>query len=386
MMVELKSKRWLIAGALLAAAVAAVVIWQRWPKDDLGDGFTSGNGRIEATEYDIATKQAGRIAKVLVAEGDMVKAGQLLVEMDTAELESDLRQAEAALRQAREDKNQALALVTQRESDIRQARAAVNQRESEIKQVRAAIAQRESELALAQKEYSRAQALIDKDFISREQFDQEFSRAKSAAAALAQEQAKQQAAEAALASEQARQQSADAVLKGAQIQIAQREAAIDASLARIEKIKTLIADGMLKSPIAGRVLYRLAEPGEVLAAGGKVLTVLELTDVYMTIFLPTAFAGRIAVGAQARIILDAVPQYVIPASVSFVAARSQFTPKEVETKSEREKLMFRLKVKIDPDLLKKHIEKVRTGLPGVAYVRLDIAAPWPDHLQVKLPS
>ena len=386
MMVELKSKRWLIAGALLAAAVAALVIWQRWPKDELGDGFASGNGRIEATEYDIATKQAGRIAKVLVAEGDMVKAGQLLVEMDTAELESDLRQAEAALRQAREDKNQALALVTQRESDIRQARAAVNQRESEIKQVRAAIAQRESELALAQKEYSRAQALIDKDFISREQFDQEFSRSKSAAAALAQEQAREQAAEAALASELARQQSADAVLKGAQIQIAQRDAAIDASLARIEKIKTLIADGMLKSPIAGRVLYRLAESGEVLAAGGKVLTVLELTDVYMTIFLPTAFAGRIAVGAQARIILDAVPQYVIPASVSFVAARSQFTPKEVETKSEREKPMFRLKVKIDPDLLKKHIEKVRTGLPGVAYVRLDTVAPWPDHLQVKLPS
>ncbi|HEX6769058.1 MAG TPA: biotin/lipoyl-binding protein, partial [Candidatus Binatia bacterium] len=126
-MAEMKSRPWLIAGALLAAAIAAVVIWQRWPKDELGDGFASGNGRIEATEYDIATKQAGRIAKVLVAEGDMVKAGQLLVAMDTGELESDLRQAEAALRQAREDKNQALALVTQRESDIRQARAAVNQ-------------------------------------------------------------------------------------------------------------------------------------------------------------------------------------------------------------------------------------------------------------------
>lgn len=385
MMVELKSKRWPIAGALLAAAIAAVVIWQRWPKDDLGDGFASGNGRIEATEYDIATKQAGRIAKVLVAEGDMVQAGQLLVEMDTAELESDLRQAEAALRQAREDKNQALALVTQRESDIRQARAAVNQRESEIKQVRAAIAQRESELALAQKEYSRAQALIDKDFISREQFDQEFSRAKSAAAALSQEQAREQAAEAALASELARQQSADAVLKGAQIQIAQRDAAIDASLARIEKIKTLIADGMLKSPIAGRVLYRLAEPAEVLAAGGKVLTVLELTDVYMTIFLPTALAGRITVGSEARIVLDAAPQYVIPATISFVAARAQFTPKDVETRTEREKLMFRVKVKINPELLTKYREQVKTGLPGVAYVRLNGGAVWPEHLRVMLP-
>ena len=385
-MAELNAKRWLIAGLLLAAAIAAVVIWQRWPESGLGDGFASGNGRIEATEYDIATKQAGRIAKVLVAEGDMVKVGQLLVEMDTAELETDLRQAEAGLRQAREDKNQALAVVTQRESDIRQASAAVNQRESEIKQVRAAIAQRESELALAQIDYARAQTLIDQDFISRQQFDQEQSRIKSVGAALAQEQARLQAAEAALLSEQARQQSADAVLKGAQVQIAQRDAAIDASIARIEKIKTLIADNIIKSPIAGRVLYRLAEPGEVLAAAGKVLTVLELTDVYMTIFLPTALAGRIAVGSEARIILDAVPQYVIPATVSFVAARAQFTPKDVETRTEREKLMFRVKVRIDPELLTKYRDQVKTGLPGVAYVRLNAGALWPEHLRVQLPK
>ena len=385
-MAEMNSKPWLIAGALLVAVIGAVVIWQRWPRNELGDGFASGNGRIEATEYDIATKQAGRIAKVLVAEGDMVKAGQLLVEMDSAELATDLRHAEAALRQAREDKNQALSIVTQRESDIRQARAAVNQRESEITQVRAAIAQRESELALAQKQYARAQTLIEKDFISREQFDQEFSRTKSAVAALAEEQARLQAAEAALLSEQARQQSADAVLKGAQIQISQREAAIDASLASIEKIKTLIADNLIKSPIAGRVLYRLAEPGEVLAAGGKVLTVLELTDVYMTIFLPTALAGLIAVGSEARIILDAVPQYVIPATVSFVAARAQFTPKDVETRTEREKLMFRVKVRIDPELLAKYRDQVKTGLPGIAYVRLNAGAAWPEHLRVKLPQ
>jgi HlyD family secretion protein len=142
---------------------------------------------------------------------------------------------------------------------------------------------------------------------------------------------------------------------------------------------------MLKSPIRGRVLYRLAEPGEVLAAGGKVLTVLDLSDVYMTIFLPTGLAGRIAIAAEARIILDAAPQYVIPATVSFVAPRSQFTPKEVETKTEREKLMFRVKVKIDPELLQKYLEKVKTGLPGVAYVRLDAGTPWPQHLNIKLP-
>ena len=385
-MAETNSKIWLIVGVLVIAAIAALVIWQRWPKNGLGEGFASGNGRIEATEYDIATKQPGRIAKVLVAEGDMVQAGQILVELDTTELATDLRQAEAALRQAREDKNQALAVVTQRESDIHQARAAVNQRESDINQVRAAIAQRESELTMAEKDFERSRTLVSEDFIAREEFDQDYTRKRSAESALAQEQARAQSAQAALALEQARQHSAEAALKAAQIEVAQRDAAIEGAEAKIEKIKTIIADSILKAPISGRVLYRLAEPGEVLAAGGKVLTVLELTDVYMTIFLPTAFAGRIIVGSEARIVLDAVPQYVIPSTISFVAARAQFTPKDVETRTEREKLMFRIKVRIDPELLTKYRDQVKTGLPGVAYVRLNANAAWPEQLQVRLPK
>ena len=384
-MADRSSKKWLIAGAFVVAAIVAGLWWFGRQKAELPAAFAFGNGRIEAVEYDIATKQPGRIAKVRVAEGDMVQAGQILVEMDTAELESDLRQAEAVLRQAREDKNQALAAVSQRESDIRQTRASIGQRESEIKQARAAVSQRESELALAINEFERAQALVVKDFIAKEQFDQAYSRKRTAEAALGQEQARKLAAEATLALEQARQQSAEAALRGAQIQVAQRDAAIEADEAKIEKLKTILADAVLKSPIQGRVLYRLAEPGEVLPAAGKVLTVIELTDVYMTIFLPTSLAGRLSIGAEARIIIDAVPQYVIPATVSFVAPRSQFTPKEVETRTEREKLMFRIKVKIDPELLQKHVEKVKSGLPGVAYVRLNASAAWPEQLQVRLP-
>jgi HlyD family secretion protein len=376
----------LIVGVSLAAIVVAALVWVRYPRNELPEAIVFGNGRIEATEYDIAAKQPGRIAKVSVVEGDMVEAGQILAQMDTAELETDVRQAEAGLRQAREDRNQSLAAVSQRESDLKQSRASISQRESEINQARAAVSQRESELTLAIAQFERARVLAAKDFIAKEEFDRENSRKQTAEAALVQEQARKQAAEAMLALERARLQSGEAALRGARIEVAQREAAIDAGLAKIQKIKTIIDDSMLKSPIRGRVLYRLAEPGEVLAAGGKVLTVLDLTDVYMTIFLPTGLAGRLVVGAEARIVIDAVPQYVIPAVVSFVAPRSQFTPREVETRSEREKLMFRIKVKIAPELLKRYLERVRTGLPGVAYVKLDGNAPWPEKLQVKLPD
>jgi HlyD family secretion protein len=116
-----------------------------------------------------------------------------------------------------------------------------------------------------------------------------------------------------------------------------------------------------------------------------VLTLLDLTDVYMTVFLPTEQIGRLLVGSEARIILDAVPQYVIPASVSFISAEAQFTPREVETRSEREKLMFRIKVRIAPELLAAHIEKVRTGLPGEAYVMLGGGDDWPARFAVNLP-
>jgi HlyD family secretion protein len=146
-----------------------------------------------------------------------------------------------------------------------------------------------------------------------------------------------------------------------------------------------IQDSDLKAPRAGRVQYRVAQPGEVLGAGGKVLNMIDLADVYMTFFLPTNAAGRVSLGQDVHIILDAAPQWVIPAKVTFVSSTAQFTPKTVETQSEREKLMFRVKAQIDPALLQAHLQYVKTGLPGVAWVKLNGDEDWPANLQVKVP-
>ncbi|MGD9883186.1 MAG: HlyD family secretion protein [Reyranella sp.] len=146
-----------------------------------------------------------------------------------------------------------------------------------------------------------------------------------------------------------------------------------------------IDDSALKAPRDGRVQYRVAQPGEVLAAGGRVLNMVDLFDVYMTFFLPTEAAGRIAIGSEVRLVLDTAPQFVFPARVTFVADVAQFTPKSVETAIERLKLMFRIKANVDPALLNRHLDQVKTGLPGVAYVRTDPKADWPANLTVKLP-
>ena len=317
----------LILGVLLLVVAGASVWWFYFRIPPLV-GFASGNGRLEVQEIDVATKFPGRIAEVLVDEGDRVQGGQVVARMDTSSLNAQVREAEAQVLRSRQGQITAKAL----------------------------IAQRRSETLLAERDFERARALYVNANISAKDYDRTRSTMDTAKAATTQ----------------------------AEAQLAEADATIAASLAQKERIQVDLKDSVLTAPRSGRVQFRLAEPGEVLAAGGKVLTLIDPTDVYMTVFLPAAEAGKIALGAQARITLDAAPNLVIPSAVSFVADKAQFTPKEVETRTEREKLMFRIKVKIDPELVKGHEAQVKPGLPGVAYVQLDSSVQWPPSLQTKL--
>lgn len=325
-MTTIRSKKGKVALVLLAIVIGlAAYLLKYFQQPGLPAGFASGNGRTEATEVDITTKFGGRLEQVLVKEGDDVVIGQTLAGIDTKELEAQLRRAEAEVRRSEQERSFAVAV----------------------------IAQRKSELSLAQKDMERSKDLYENDSISLEQLQRNETAVETAKATLA----------------------------AARAQLSNAEAAIEAAIANTELIKTQIDDSVLKAPINGRVLYRLAEPGEVLPAGGKVLTVLDPTDVYMTIFLPTHYAAQLTVGADARIVLDGLPDVMIPAKVSFIAPRAQFTPKEVETRTEREKLMFRTKVQLDADFLSTHSEMAKTGVPGVATIRLDPHIDWPEPLR-----
>ena len=354
-----KTIRTWVLRALLLAAVAGLAYlgWRQLQPDALPAGFAGSNGRIEAVEIDIASKLPGRIAEILVDEGDFVSAGQLLARMDTAALQAQLREAEAALRQARIEVATANSLVRQREAE-RQAALAV-------------VAQRQAERDAAQKRLARTEELAARGNTPLQTLDDDRARFEAARAAVAAAEAQVAAAEAAIGL--------------AQSQVVGAEAAVEAVTATMERVRVDLDDADLRAPRDGRVQYRVAQQGEVLAAGGKVLNLVDLGDVYMTFFLPTAAAGRVALGAQARIVLDAAPQYVIPAQVTYVADVAQFTPKTVETAEERQKLTFRIKAQIEPALLQRYIRSVKTGLPGMAYVQLDAAVPWPPELEVRLP-
>lgn len=320
-------RRLLPFGLLLLLALAAYALWQAQRPPALPPGLAAGNGRLEATEVDIASKVPGRLATVRVQEGDDVVAGQVLAEQEAEDVRAQLRAAEA---------------------QVQQARAAISESH-------AGIAGADSQQRLAKVTLARTKQLVSKGFVSGARVDQD----------------------------QSALQSADAGLTAARSRSGGADAAVAAAEARVDALRVSLNDLTLKAPLAGRILYRLAQPGEMLAAGGKVLTMLDMAEVYISIYLPTDEAGKVSVGSPARIVLDALPEQPIPARVVFVAPRSQFTPKEVETRNEREKLMFRVKVMVEPAWLASHAALAKPGMPGMAYVQTAANVVWPATLTAK---
>lgn len=349
---SIRSRLPLIVGALVILGLLGWFGWNQFNETGPGPGFASGNGRIEATEVDVAAKLAGRIDDILVKEGDFVRKGQPLVRMQISTLEAQLAEAEASYQEALHAVAAAKAQIALRQSDVAAAKAV--------------IMQRQAELDAANQRMKRSQSLAGQGATSRQQLDDDRTAVLSAEAAIAAARAQVVAAEAAV-------QAAEAQHVGAQ----SRARAAQATVARV---KADIEDSELRAPRDGRVQFLVAQAGEVLAPGGKVLNLVDLSDVYMTFFLPEVQAGQVALGSEARIILDAAPHYVIPAEISFVASTAQFTPKTVETESERQKLMFRVRARIPPSLLEQYLEYVKTGLPGITWVKLDPEAEWPEHL------
>ena len=304
------------------ARTAVETLINRLRGQDMPEGIVKTNGRIEATQVDVAAKYPGRLATLTVNEGDEVTAGQVVATIASPETEAQLRGAQAQVLKAKQALAEAVALIAQRKSDLDFTRA----------------------------DYERGKMLIERGNISQQMVDLRRN--------------KFEAAEAAYVAANAQRDEAEAAIKAAE--------------ADVERLQSILVDLVLVSPRSGRVQYRLARAGEVIAAGQRVLTILDLKDVYMTIYLPADVAGNLTLGDEARVIADPIPQYVIPATISFVATDAQFTPKSVETAEEREKLMFRVKLQGDPAVLDKFHRSVKTGVRGLGFVRTDPKIAWPQ--------
>jgi HlyD family secretion protein len=327
----MKKIAWAIVflGLVGAASAAAWRWWKLSQASALPAGIVAGNGRIESVQVDVAAKYGGRIKEILAREGDLVEEGQVLAKMDIDELHAELERNKATLAQNEES---AIGVKTE-------------------------ITKDEGQLSFADIEFKRNKALLSRNMISREDYDRYKTRLDTA----------------------------KATLDGSRAKLKTATQSISAAAAEVKRTEVKITDATLKSPVKGRVLYRLAEPAEVVPSGGKVLTLINLGDVYMEIYLPAQEAARVKMGSDARIMLDARPEYAAQAKVSYVSPEAQFTPKQVETRSERDKLMFRVKLQVPRELVLPYIERIKTGVRGVGYVRLDETAAWPAFLERRFP-
>lgn len=410
----MKKSYYILIALILAAAVAfAVYMNYKRTSNTTPQGFASSNGRLQLQNIDVASLRAGRVSQVLVHEGDLVEKGTPLVTLSSEELDTQLQAAEAAKNQAEAAKNQAEARKVQAEAAKTRAIGAVTRAmgtekraeggyartQSGVSQANAVIAAKMALMKTAKDNLDNTLALRKDDLVSVAELQQrEQAYAAAKAEVLAAQAAKAQAAAggteaqagiaeatSGIAEAKAAVAEAQAGISQAQAGINQAQAVIAQAQSQINRVKSIQSDMYVRAPQAGRVEYRIAEVGNVIAPGSKVVTLIDPNNVYLEIFLPTDSSSQVQIGSPARIVLDGI-NAVFPAKVSFVAHQSQFTPKSVETKNEREKMMYRVKLSLDPQVASRYQTLLKGGMTAQGYVQLDPNTAWGKTLEVKMPA
>ncbi len=294
----------------------------------------SASGTIEAVEVAIASKLSGQVEKILLKEGDQVKIGDTLAVIDSSSLEIQLKQAEAGTRLA--EAQLELVLKGARAEDIRQAEEALKQAEAN--------------LSVAEEDWKRLRTLAEKESATQKQRDDAEARYK---VALSQYETAKQVLQ------KARQLARPEEIKAARARLDQAAAARDL-------IKKSIADSTILSPVSGFVTHKIIEAGEFVIPGSPLLTVADLANVHLEIYVPEKELGRIRLGQPAEVKIDSHPDRVFIGKVTFVSPEAEFTPKNVQTKEERVKLVFRIKVEIpNPGYI------LKPGMPADAVLKIE---------------
>ena len=346
----------LLAVLLATAAGGGWWLYQQQEATALPDFVFHSNGRLELNRLDVASLYPGRVERVLVAEGDAVKANEVLVELSSAQSSGQLAAAQAATLRAAEL--------------VQRARAGVTQAQQAVARADAEIAAYRQQQKVAKLELDNAKQMRREDLVS--------------ASELAKRQADFERATASVKAAQAARAEAQAAVAQGQAAVAEAEAGVKQATAQADTAASADADMAIRSPLTARVEYRLVEPGTVIGAGSRVISLLDPADVSMNVFLPNATVGGLRVGDEARLVLDGIDA-VFPAQVSFIASEAQFTPKAVETADEREKLVFRVKLKVPADVAQRYDRLLKGGMTGDGYVRRDSSQAWPLALEVRLP-
>ncbi len=359
------------------------------------------NGRIECDEYDVGNKYPGKVEKVFVKEGDFVKKGQVLALLDSKELKAQLEGARALLRSSEsvvEAKRKELSSLREKikslKEKLKELKASVPEEikaaENRVKECQLAVKQAEfslssvrSTLNKARKDYKRFKALYERRVISKDKFEkvelnykQLLDKEKTAVAEVKKAKENLQIArrELKIVTEKWKEVSSleheIASLKESAKALnstvsAFREKAHQAR-AEVKRLTAVLKDMEIRSPIDGIVMEKMVEPGEVIPAGYRLFTLYNPDDVYFEGYVPESKVGFLSLGQKGYLKVDAYPNRKFPVRLTYVSSRAEFTPKEVQTKEERVKEVF--KVKLRP--LKNPHHLLKPGMPADCYIYL----------------
>ena len=355
----------MIVGALLLALVTLAAWWIKFRSEQLPPGLIQANGRIEGDHYTVAGKMPGKIVAVLAAEGDAVTAGQILARMDDAQARARVAQAQAATEtlEARVAAAEtALAMLKERVPlQIDQAKEATDRARAELSAATASYDQAERDAERFRRLL--AQRAVDRQRVERTELTLQVAVANRAAAKAGLARADKQLAEARLGPRQIRTKAQELValrgeLKRARGALAEAESNLD--------------DLLIRAPAQGVVTTRVADVGEVMVAGSPLFDIVDLDRLYLKVYIPERQIGKVRLGLAARIYTDAFPDRPFSATVRNIAARAEFTPKEVQTPDERVKLVYAVKLYLDDN--PKH--RLTPGLPADAMIRWREDTPW----------
>jgi HlyD family secretion protein len=344
-------------------AAAAWWLWLRTPP--LPAGLIQANGRIEGDHFVVAGKVPGKVAELLAREGDSVERGKVLLRLDDAQVRAKVdqaRQAVAALQAQLQAAQTALA-VARKDLPL-----AIQTAEANLAHVRAQRASARSSAEQAARDAERFRRLAETGTVDRHRYEQmalasEVAANQARSAEEAVRVAERQLAQARLGDERLRAKADEVKALAAQLHQAR------AGLAEAESVR---ADLTLAAPASGIITQRLVNVGEVVAAGAPLFDIVDLDRLYLQVYVPEKDIGKVRLGLPARIYTDALPNEPLAATVRYIAAQAQFTPKEVQTPDERVKLVYEVRLYLDAN--PQH--RATPGLPADAVIRWQQDAPW----------
>ncbi|MCC6342916.1 MAG: efflux RND transporter periplasmic adaptor subunit [Bryobacterales bacterium] len=389
-----KSVRAALVTVVVAAAGAGFVRGGFFSREDPNVIRLSGN--IELTQVDMSFKMSGRLVTLHAEEGSQVSKGALIARIDPSSTLSQKQRELAGLESARAQLAQSLTAVRFQkaniEGDLRLKRAGVESAEARLAELMAGSRPQEIETAQAQvrdaaawhdqakADWERARVLFSNEDISRAQYDQFKARFESTTQALRQARerlalAKEGPRKETIAAARAQLDAAKASLQlaaASQIELQRREQEISVRRAEIERaranlsiIETQLDDTAILSPLDGVVLVKPAEPGEVVAAGATVCTIGDLAHPWLRAYISEKDLGRVKLGAKVTLATDSFPGKTYVGKVSYIASEAEFTPKQIQTRDERVKLVYRVKIDVEnPN------QELKGNMPVDAEIRL----------------